>query len=292
MNIKNQSLTSQCVVFSMMGILLLVLPLRVNAEEASGMTQQLQGFNLNGYTNDGKKSWEVNGKKADITDESIKVTDVDANFYGKENANLKSDTGTINKVNGDVHLQDNVVVKADRGTTMTTDTLDWNRNKDLVSTKDAVKIVDDQGTVTGKGMTAHTSLKNAQLNEDVKAVINTKPKAAGGGQTVTITSDGPMQMDQVRMYAVFNKNVVAVEVLTGRELRADKMQVWFDDKNKKLKKVICSGNVKAIQGGNASYADEMIYSGEDQLLTMSGRPKLVFETGDKEGAGMFQQLGK
>ncbi len=269
--------------------------LAADESSASGVTQQLEGFNLNGYTDDGKKSWEVNGAKADIGDVKIKVDQVDANFYGKQNGNLKADKGIIDKVNGEVSLQDNVVVTSERGTTMKTDSLDWDRNKDLVTTKDRVKIEDAQGVITGTGLKAQPNLKKAQLNEDVKAVINTSTKAAANAvsakQTVTITSDGPMQMDQVKMYAVFNKNVVAIEVATGRELNADKMEVWFDEKNKRIKKLVCSGNVKVVQGESASYADEMVYEGDGQVLTMSGRPKIVFDTGDTAGSGMFQQLG-
>lgn len=266
------------------------------AASGSGVTQQLEGFNLNGYTDDGKKSWEVNGAKADIGDEKIKVDQVDANFYGKQKANLKADKGTIDKINGEVNLQDNVVVTSERGTTMKTDSLDWDRNRDLVTTKDKVEIEDEQGVITGTGLKAQPNLKKAQLNEDVKAVINTTSKAnsttAANKQTVTITSDGPMQMDQVKMYAVFNENVVAVEISTGRELYADKMEVWFDEKNKKIKKLLCTGNVKVVQGESASYADEMVYEGENQTLTMTGRPKIVFDTGDAKGAGIFQELGK
>ena len=39
-------------------------------------TQQLEGFNLNGYTTSGKKSWEINVDKADISDDNIKITNV------------------------------------------------------------------------------------------------------------------------------------------------------------------------------------------------------------------------
>ena len=133
------------------------------ADESTGSTpssQQLQGFNLNGYSNTGEKAWDVNGTKADISDTNIQITKVDANFYGGQQANLTADHGTINKTNGNVHLQDNVVITyKDRVTQMTTDTLDWNRNKDLVSTKDPVKIVDDQGVITGQGMSAHPNFK-------------------------------------------------------------------------------------------------------------------------------------
>ncbi len=100
---------------------------------SASSSQQLQGFNLNGYDNNGEKSWDVNGTKADISDSNIQITNVDANFYGKEQANLTADHGTIDKTNGNVHLKDNVVITSkDRGTQMTTDTLDCNRNKDLV----------------------------------------------------------------------------------------------------------------------------------------------------------------
>ena len=279
-----------------LAVLFLAMP--TFAAEDTGPAQQLEGFNLNGYTDTGKKSWEINGDKADISDQQIKVTNVNANFFdpkqtAKKDANLTSKTGTIDKVNGDMHLEDNVVITAaDRGTTMTTDSLDWKRNQDLVTTDDPVKIVDQQGTVTGMGLRGHPTLKKAQLNSDVKAVINTAKDAAHTAQTVEITCDGPMQMDQAKMYAVFNKNVVAIEASTGRQLRADTMYVWFDDKNKKIKKLICKGHVSVIQGNNASYSEEMIYDGVNQTLVMSGRPKLVFDTGDKTGSGIFQQMGK
>jgi LPS export ABC transporter protein LptC len=280
MNIKNS-------------MLYLALVLSVSPVWAESAPTQVEGFNLNSYEETGKKAWEINGDKADITEEKINITNVNANFYDeKQNANLTSKSGTIDKVNGDVHLQDDVVITAEQGTIMTTDSLDWSRNKDVVKTDDLVTIEDKQGTVSGVGLTGHPNLKKAQLNSDVKAVIKTPESKKGPSQTVQITCDGPMQMDQVKMYAVFNKNVVAIEETTGRELRADTMQVWFDDKNKKIKKLICKGNVSVIQGDNASYADEMVYNGADQTLVMTGRPKLVFDTGDKEGAGIFQSTGQ
>ncbi|MBF0503928.1 MAG: LPS export ABC transporter periplasmic protein LptC [Candidatus Omnitrophica bacterium] len=260
--------------------------------ETTPSAQQLQGFNLNGYNNTGQKAWDVNGSKADISDANIQITNVDANFYGKENANLKADHGTIDKTNGNVHLQDNVVVTADRGTRMTTDTLNWNRDKDLVTTQDHVKIVDEQGTVTGQGLSAHPNLKKAQINHDVKAVVKTDTQEPANSQIVTVTSDGPMQMDQVKMYAVFNIHVIAVDQATGRELHCDKMEIWFDQATKHIKKAVCTGNVKVVQGPNVSYADQMTYMGDTQVLTMIGRPKIVFDTGSTKGNGMFQPLGK
>ena len=266
------------------------------ADESTGAapsSQQLQGFNLNGYSNTGEKSWDVNGTKADISDTNIQITNVDANFYGSQQANLTADHGTINKTNGNVHLQDNVVITSkDRGTQMTTDTLDWNRNKDLVSTKDPVKIVDDQGVITGQGMSAHPNLKKAQINKNVKAKVHTQPQGEADDQVITVTSDGPMQMNDVAMYAVFNTHVIAVEPSTGRELHCDKMEIWFNQATKKIKKAICTGHAKAIQGPDVSYSDKMVYDGVTQVLTMIGRPKIIFVTGGAKGNSMLGPLGK
>jgi LPS export ABC transporter protein LptC len=264
-----------------------------STESTPSSSQQLQGFNLNGYNNTGEKTWDINGTKADISEQNIQITNVDANFYGKEQANLTADHGTIDKSNGNVNLKDNVVITSkDRGTQMTTDTLDYNRNKDLVTTQDPVKIVDDQGVVTGQGMSAHPNLKKAKINKNVKAVVNTQQQGEPDNQVITITSDGPMQMDQATMYAVFNVHVIAVEASTGRELHSDKMEIWFNQATKKIKKAICTGHVKVIQGPNVSYADQMVYMGDTQVLTMTGRPKIVFDTGSAKGNGMFQPLGK
>jgi LPS export ABC transporter protein LptC len=264
-----------------------------SSDSSGGPSQQLQGFNLNGYNNTGQKSWDVNGTKADISDSNIQITNVDANFYGNSEANLTADHGTINKTNGNIHLQDNVVITSDqRGTQMTTNTLDWNRNKDLVSTQDPVKIVDPQGVVTGQGMVAHPNLKKAQINKHVKARMHTQSQGDPDDQIITVTSDGPMQMNQATMYAVFNVHVVAIEASTGRELDCDKMEIWFNQTTKKIKKAICTGHVVAIQGPDISHADKMIYDGVTQLLTMIGRPKIVFDTGGGKGNGMFQPLGK
>jgi LPS export ABC transporter protein LptC len=265
-----------------------------SSNETTGPAQQLQGFNLNGYNNNGEKAWDVNGTKANITDSNIQITNVDANFYGNQQANLTADHGTIDKTDGNVNLKDNVVVTSkDRGTQMTTDTLNWNRNKDLLSTQDPVKIVDDQGVVTGQGMTAHPNLKKGQINKHVKAVMKTGSEDdPEDSQVITITSDGPMQMNQATMYAVFNVHVIAVEASTGRELHSDKMEIWIDGPTKHIKKAVCTGHVKVIQGPNVSYADQMTYDGESQELTMTGRPKIVFDTGSTKGNGMFQPLGK
>lgn len=264
-----------------------------DAAKEKAIEQEFEGFNLNGYTEGGAKAWEINGDKAKISDEHVDITNVNANAFGEQNVNLKSKTGSINKASGNVHLEKDVVITSDQGAQMTTDTLDWKRSENVVSTQDPVEIKDDAITITGKGMTAHPDLKNASIHEDVKADVNST-SAAGASQNISITSDGPMEMDQLKQIVIFNENVVATEVTTGRQLKADKMEVYFDQAAKSIKKLVCIGNVSVHQGENVSYSDRLVYDAATQKMTLSGKPKLVFDLNGQGGSGknIFKGLGE
>ncbi len=247
--------------------------------------QQFEGFNLQGYTEDGKKAWTVNGDNADILGDKIKISNVDAESYGDEKVYLTADSGTIDQKSSTIHLEKDVVITSERGTQMTTDSLDWNRNEDLVKTKDDVMITDKDMTMTGTGMEAHPTMKLAQIDQDVTVTMDTDPKPEVTS-TITITSDGPMEIDQSKSYAVFQDNVVAVQA--DQTLKADKMEIFFDEVKKEIKNMICTGHVVIIRGANQSFADKAVYNGAEKRLTLSGRPKLILVT---EGDNAITALG-
>jgi len=247
--------------------------------------QQFEGFNLQGYTRDGKKSWTVNGDNADILGDKIKISNVAGESYGDEKVNLTAETGTIDQASGIIHLEKDVVITSERGTQMTTDSLDWNRNEDLVKTNDDVLITDKDMTMTGTGMEAHPAMKTAQIDQDVTVTMDTQPDPEVTSQ-ITITSDGPMVIDQTKSYAVFQDNVVAVQA--DQTLKADRMEIFFDETKRQIKEMICSGHVVIIRGANQSFADKAVYSGTERKLTLSGRPKLILVT---EGENAITALG-
>jgi LPS export ABC transporter protein LptC/lipopolysaccharide transport protein LptA len=265
-----------------------------NEAKEKAIQQEFEGFNLNGYTDGGAKAWEINGDKANISDEKVKITNVNANSYGEQNVNLKSKKGSIDKASGNVHLEKDVVITSDQGAQMTTDTLDWKRTENIVSTQDSVEIKDDTMKITGKGMVAQPNMKTASIHENVKADVTGAPNSGGVSQNISITSDGPMEMDQLKQVVVFNENVVATEATTGRQLKADKMEVYFDQQSKSIKKLVCIGNVSVHQGENISYSDQLVYDAATQKMTLSGKPKLVFDLNSQSGAGknIFKGLGE
>jgi LPS export ABC transporter protein LptC len=115
--------------------------LYAKAETVTESDQQISDFSLAGYGEKGKKSWDISGKSADIFTEEVKLKEVVGNMYGKEeDMRLIADKGDFNKVNGKVHLEQNVVITTSSGTKLTTDSLDWDRKNQLVTTRDPVNI--------------------------------------------------------------------------------------------------------------------------------------------------------
>lgn len=250
----------------------------------SGVNQQFEGFNLQGYTDGGDKAWDLKGDTANVMQDTIEITNVDANQYGESDVNIKANTGVVNKASGNIQLKKNVVITSESGSRLTTDSLDWQKDKDLVATEDHVKITDKSMTASGSGLQAQPGLKTAKLDKDVTVEVSPEP-GNPKSDTVTITCEGSLEIDQKVNIAVFHDKVVAVQ--TDRTLKADKMDVYFNPQAKKIDKVVCIGNVVILQGGNITYADKAVYNAQEQKFILTGRPKLILETGKGEGISGF-----
>jgi LPS export ABC transporter protein LptC len=254
--------------------------------------QQMADFSLSGFGEKGKKSWDLTGKQADIAAEVIKLNNIESNFYGiQESTKLTALRGDFNRLKGSVHLEDDVVITTSSGVRLTTDSLDWDRQKQMVSTMDKVNIVKDDVTINGQGATAHTDLNKVSLQKDVKVQINNS--ALPGGQKkekIEIVCEGPLEVDYQKNIAVF-QNKVKVQTQDGL-IESDTMDVHFtpnkgdkkepkaageaDDFNgSKIDKIIARGNVKITRGQNISYSEQAVYSALDRKVTLTGRPKVI-----------------
>ncbi len=268
--------------------------------------QQISDFSLSGYGDKGKKSWDISGKSADIFTEVVKLKDVDGNLYDKEeNINLTAKKGDFNKNDGKVHLEEDVVITTSSGAKLTTDSMDWDRKNQLVSTEDKVNIDKDNITIVGIGAHGEPGLNKVALNKDVRVDIN--PAASKGKDDdlalkdkVTITCDGKLIVDYDKNIATFYDNVkVERPDLT---IYSDKMDLYFvresagsdadpaarkTDKSmaSSIDKIVASGNVKIVRGENVSYSEVAEYKAADKKIILSGRPKLIFySTGEFKDA--------
>jgi lipopolysaccharide transport protein LptA len=136
-------------------------------------------------------------------------------------------------------------------------------------------------------MEAHPSLKDATLKSDVMADIQAESNTHKNNR-IQITSDGPMEIDQNTMTAVFTINVVAIEPSTGRQLKADRMEVAFDDQTKKIREITCTGNVEVQQGNNITRSENLVYKADEQRMVLTGRPKLLLDPGDNNATSAFK----
>jgi LPS export ABC transporter protein LptC len=259
--------------------------------ETQDSDQQIRDFSLSGFGEKGKKAWDLSGKSADIFDEVVKLKDVIGNLYGeKENIQLTADKGDFNKVNAKVHLEDNVVITTSSGTKLTTESLDWDRKKQLVSTKDQVNIERENMITEALGAYGQPNLNKVTLEKDVTVNINpaTNPNTASGlKDKIIITCDGPLEIDYEKNIATF-KNNVKVENKDS-SIYSDIMDVYFmaSDKSNpkadsnaiimgsKIEKIVSRGNVKIVRGENTSYSDEAVYTAADKKIVLSGKPKLI-----------------
>ncbi len=255
--------------------------------------QQIGDFSLAGYADKGKKSWDISGKSADIFDNIVKLNEVVGNLYGeKEDIKLTADKGDFDKTQGKIHLEKNVIITTTGGAKLTTDSLDWDRKNQLVSTKDAVNITRDNMVTTAKGATGQPNLNKVKLEKDVKVDIVPAAKENSGGvreNKIIITCDGPLEIDYAKNIATFN-NKVKVDTQDSF-IYSDIMDVYFAPSDKeavspskdatdtlmgaKIQKIVARGNVKIERGQNVSYSEEAVYTALDKRIVLTGRPKLV-----------------
>ncbi len=253
--------------------------------------QQMADFSLSGFGEKGKKSWDLTGKQADIASEVIKLNDIESNFYGEqENMKLTANRGDFDRLKGSLHLENDVIITTTSGARLTTNSLDWDRKEQLVTTSDSVNIVKGGVTIDGLGARANTGLNMVNFEKDVKVQINNSALSGGPAKDkIEIICDGPLEVDYQKNLAVFRNNV---KVMTRDGLiESDLMEVYFlsdkgDVKNSrqpqeadlngaKIDKIFARGNVKIIRNQNVSFSEEAVYSAGDRKIILTGRPKLV-----------------
>jgi len=253
--------------------------------QAQDPEQKMLDFSLVGYTQKGRKSWEVIGKSADIFSDIVRLTSVNANVYGEEeNINLVGDKGAYDKTSGKMHLQDNVIITTQSGGRLITDSLDWDRASQRVTTTDVVNIEKQNLKAQAKGLEGQPNLKKVFLKDDVTVELQEEQGAGdaplSSKEPTVITCDGPLEIDYEKEIAIFNTNVKVNQKEQG-DMYADKMEAYFDFKNKKILRIKSMGNVKIVKGENTSYSEEAEYSAATKKMVLTGRPRLVIYSEEK-----------
>ncbi len=264
-----------------------------SAQQAPSADQQINDFSLAGYGEQGKKTWEVEGKSADIFNDTVKLDDVVGNLYGDaENVRLSADKGDYDKATNVIRLMENVVITTTSGARLTTDSLQWDRAAGIVSTQDPVHIARDTMLAVATGAHGEPSLKRMALEKDVRIlVLPVAPGEKGIAEKIVITCDGPFDIDYSRNTAVLRNNVIVER--ENATIYSDLMDVFFASSRppgtrgksssgvpdslggKSITKIVARNNVKVVRGENVSYSEEAEYNAADGRIILRGRPKIV-----------------
>ncbi len=241
--------------------------------------QKIKDFYLSNFKEDGSRDWEVEGEEAFIYEEYVDINKMDANYFLKEDTiHITSDAARMDKTTMDAQLKDNVKIQNKDGTTLLTDSLNWQSKSNLIETDDWIKTTRDSQQITAKGLTADTQLKKADFKKDVELVLLDEETK----EITTITCSGPLEIEYSLGKAVFHDNVIAVN--PSGKLFSDKATLFFDSVNKKIQKIISEGNVKIIRQNNITFAEKATYFAAEQRIILEGRPRLIyFPDESKEG---------
>ncbi len=263
-------------------ILIAISFLLISLNSGAYSQQKIENFYLSNLKEDGSRDWEVNGDEALIGDEYIDIENMIANYYLENDTILiTSDKARMNKNNMDVLLRDNVHIENEEGATLVTDSLNWQRGKNRIETKDKVKTTKDAMQITAKGLSADTQFKTADFEEDVEVTFADMES----GDVTTATCSGPLEIEYNNGKAVFNKDVVITN--PQGKMYSDKATLFFDTEAKVLIKVVSEGNVKIIRDNNVTFSQKATYLGKEEKIILEGKPRIMYFPEEGEGEAKF-----
>lgn len=169
-----------------------------------------------------------------------------------------------------VYLRNNVTLRLHEDTLVRTDRLEWAQGGGMLRT-DAPVFVDHQNTkVKGLGAYGIPNESFIQLNKKIEMIVNA---------TTTITCDGPMKIFYRENKAIFYRKVKVVDgrgVLTSR-----RMDVYFDNQEKKVTQIIAIGDVVIERGSDTTRSQRAIYTPATGSLRLEGSPEVTLHQGSK-----------
>ena len=137
---------------------------------------------------------------------------------------------------------------------------------------DAPVLVDHHHTkIKGLGAYGLPNQSFIQLNKDIEMTVNA---------VTTITCDGPMKFYYHENKAVFYRKV---KVIDGRGiLTARRMDVYFDDQEKKVTQIIALGDVVIERSGDTTRSQRAIYTPSTGSLRLEGSPEVTLHKGSSK----------
>jgi len=246
------------------------------AELSSDASQQMSGFALTGYQEDGSKRWTLHGHGASVEDDIVTVLRPDAvGFDPQRTAFLTASAAQVRQRDRHVRLEHDVTIHTSDGMWLSAPVLHWVPDRDEMATETPVRIETDHMLLRGRGMSGVTRLKQATLFTDIEMVLNPSDHEAlrAAPEPVVITCDGPLAFDYANHVATFEQNVHVKD--PSGDLYSDKLVAYLNPQTRTIRYAEASGHVRIRQQVNRATSERAIYEPALGTMTLVGRPSLL-----------------
>ncbi len=226
--------------------------------------QKVVSFDLSGYSQDGKRKWEVKGESANVDGDIVKVDRVEASSYDeKTSARLTALRGEISKLDKNLQLRENVTVVTSDGIRLTTESLEWLSKTNEVRTDAFIVVEKDNMYSSGNGALVNIAAKTVRVDNDI---------FVRQGELM-IVCRGPLEIAYEERKATFFNDVKVTE--PRGELLADRLDVFFDPDSRQIEKIMAEGNVQIRQEGNVARGQRAVYTMSDGRAILTGSPTIT-----------------
>ena len=200
---------------------------------------------------------------------------------GQKAWELKGDMAHIGNAM-DVFIEKNVVLDIRKAARIMADKVYWQHGKSRFMTNRPVKIQYENQIMEGIGAFGKANEEFLQIDQNIGMTMR--------GPAV-LTAWGPLQIFHKENRAVFYRDVRITD--QKGNLKADRMDVFFNPETKRIKKVVAKGNVRIAREGNVSFSDEAVYNTETQSVKLIGEPKIqIQESAIKNDKFFSDEVGK
>ena len=235
--------------------------------------QRIKNFQLSNYGKEHRKRWKLVGEEALIFDNHIEIKRIKANVFSPNSqVEIKAKTAFLDRKNMNVLLKNDVEVEDKKGMRLVTNSLNWENEDNLVSTRDWVQVKRNSSLeIKAQGFAANLHKDSAHFDKEVKVTLKNSEKDK---EVTIITCDGPLEIDYGKRIAIFKNNVVVTH--PQGKMFSPKVVVYFSkDKKEKIEKIVSEGGVKIVRGDNVAWAEKVTYLDSEKRIILEGNPRLV-----------------
>ncbi len=221
----------------------------MSQKELFEMKKEVYSFRVEGFADNRKVQWGLEGESANVVLDKINITNLKAVYYGEDmTLTIFADKAIFDKKTQDIELLKNIVGKTSDGGELVADYAKWDAKTEKITTDSYVIVRRQNITCKGRGLVAKPHLKHVIFEREVEVDIAPDKK---------ITCNGFFELNHAESVAIFNDNVKITD--KDSETFTDKLTVYLDPETNKVLSVITEGSVRVVHRGNVENIGEMSF---------------------------------